>query len=55
MHNLDYKIILNETDIDIPQLIQIYHTTEIATYKSLSENYFRYVTTYENVNFYKVY
>lgn len=55
MHNLDYKIILNETDIDIPQLIQIYHTPEIAQYISLSDNYFRYVTTNENVYFYKVY
>ena len=55
MHNLTYKRMFLEDDKDIPQLITIYQTPEIALYLSISDNYFHYVTNDENVYFYKVY
>ena len=55
MHNLTYKRMFLEDDKDIPQLITIYQTPEIAQYLSISDNYFHYVTNNENVYFYKVY
>lgn len=55
MSDLTYKRLLFEDDTDIPQLITIHQTSEIAQYLSISDNYFHYVTNTENVNFYKVY
>ena len=55
MSNLTYTRMLSEYDIDIPRLITIYKTPEIARYLSISENYFHYVTNTANVFFYKVY
>ena len=44
-----------ENDVDVPQLVEIYHASEIAQYINISDNYFHYVTNNENVHFYKVY
>ena len=55
MHNLTYKRMYLEDDTDIPELITIYETPEIAQYISIGDNYFRYITNSEEVYFYKVY
>ena len=55
MHNLTYKQMCSEDDTDIPQLVTIHQTPEIAQYLSVSDNYFYYATNSENVYFYKVY
>ena len=55
MHNLTYRRMFLEDDNDIPQLITIYQTPEIAQYLSIGDNYFHYVTNNKNIYFYKVY
>ena len=50
-----YTRILSEDDADIPQLLQIYQIPDISQFLSISDNYFHYVTSTENVYFYKVY
>ena len=55
MNDLTYKRMLTENDLDIPKFISIFELPEVARYLSVSDNYFRYVTTTENVYFYKVY
>ena len=55
MSSLTYKKMIFENDVDVPQLVEIYHTPEIAQYLKISDNYFHYVTNNENVHFYKVY
>ena len=55
MSNLTYGRILLENDVDIPRLIAVYKMPEIARYLSISDNYFRYVTSTESVRYYKVY
>ena len=55
MSSLTYKKMIFENDVDVPQLVEIYHTPEIAQYLNISDNYFHYVTNNENVHFYKVY
>ena len=55
MHNLTYKRMILEDDVDIPELTAIYQIPEISRYISIADNYFRYVTNSEEVYFYKVY
>ena len=55
MRDLTYKRILHEDDADIPNLIAIYKKPEIAQYISIGDNYFHYVTTNDEVYFYKIY
>lgn len=55
MHDLTYKRMRSEDDVDIPELTAMHQIPEIVRYLSISENYFRYVTNSENVYFYKVY
>lgn len=55
MDHLTYARLLREEDTDIPELIKVYRTPEIAQYISISDNYFRYVTNSEDIYFYKIY
>ena len=55
MKNLFYRVVLSETDNDIPQLLRSYHQPSISQFISISDNYFHYVTNTENVYFFKVY
>ncbi len=55
MHGLNYIRLQSQTDRDIPQMLQVYLLPEIARFISLSDRYFEYVTSTENVYFYKVY
>lgn len=55
MNDLKYTRILSEDDVDILKLLQIYQTPSISQFLSISDNYFHYVTSTENVYFYKVY
>lgn len=55
MSNLTYRKMIFESDVDVPQLVEIYQAPEITQYLSISDNYFHYVTNNENVHFYKVY
>lgn len=50
-----YRRILSEDDADIPLLLKIYQQPSVSQFISISDNYFSYVTTTENVYFYKVY
>lgn len=53
---MDYQQITREDDADIPYLFSICKLPEISRYISIDEeNYWRYVTTTENVFYYKVY
>ncbi len=53
---MNYSQITCEDDRDIPYLHSIYKLPEIARYISIDDkNYWRYVTTAEDVFFYKVY
>lgn len=55
MHQLTYEEMVLEDDPDIPALMAVYQTPDVARYLHISTNYFRYVTGAENVHFYKVY
>lgn len=55
MSHLTYVRIRSENDPDIPFLTQMYQKPEVAEYLAVSEAYFRYVTTAEDVHFCKVY
>ena len=55
MSNLIYTKILSEQDGDISEISQIYQMPTVSRFLSISDNYFHYVTSTENVYFYKVY
>lgn len=51
-----YHSLTTEADPDIPRLMEAYHHPGVARYINLDEdNYWRYVTSNENVFYYKVY
>lgn len=53
---MNYIQITSEKDNDIPYLISIHRMPEISHFISINEeNYFHYVTTTENVFYFKVY
>lgn len=53
---MNYIQITSEKDNDIPYLISIHKIPEISHFISINEeNYFHYVTTTENVFYFKVY
>lgn len=53
---MNYIQITSEKDNDIPYLISIHRMPEISHFISINEeNYFHYVTTAENVFYFKVY
>lgn len=53
---MKYIQINSENDKDIPYLVSIHKLPEISRYVSINEeNYFPYVTTAENVFYFKVY
>lgn len=55
MPNLTYKMLLSTNDSDIIALESAYRTTDTARFLSISDGYFDYVTSTDNVHFYKVY
>ena len=55
MSKLTYKIMVSQEDKDILLINEMHSKPEIKKYISISDNYFNYVTTTENVFFYKVY
>lgn len=55
MNKLTYKRIVSQEDKDIFLISEIHSKPEIKKYISIGDNYFNYVTTTENVFFYKVY
>ena len=55
MNKLTYKRMVNQEDTDIFLINEMHSKPEIKKYISISDNYFNYVTTTENVFFYKVY
>ena len=55
MSGLVYVRLSAEADADIPRLRQIHQMPEVSRFISIGDNYFRYVTTTENLWFYKVY
>ena len=55
MKKLTYKRIVSQEDKDIFLINEIHSKHEIKKYISIGDNYFNYVTTTENVFFYKVY
>lgn len=55
MNKLKYKRMVNQEDTDIFLINEMHSKPEIKKYISISDNYFNYVTTTENVFFYKVY
>ena len=55
MNKLTYKRIVSQEDKDIFLINEIHSKPEIKKYISIGDNYFNYVTTTENVFFYKVY
>ena len=53
---MNYRQIICENDRDIPYLSSVHRLPEIAKYISIDEaNFWHYVTTSENVFYYKVY
>jgi len=53
---MKYQRMMNENDKDIPYLTSAFKLPEISCYISIDEqNYWKYVTTGENVHFFKVY
>lgn len=53
---MKYIQLTSENDNDIPYLLSIHKLPEISRFISINEaNYFHYVTTTENVFYYKVY
>ena len=55
MANLTYKKLLSASDSDITALESAYRAPDTARFLSISDSYFNYVTTTDNVHFYKVY
>lgn len=55
MSKLTYQRMLDENDSDIPKIKAVYQLRDVAQYISTSDNFFRYVTTTENVYYFKVY
>ena len=55
MTSLSYKKMTLENDADISQLLEIYNFPIISQFISIGDNYSHYVTSSENVYFYKVY
>ena len=55
MSNLTYQRMLDENDSDIPKIKAVYQLREVAQYISTGDNYFHYVTTTENVYYFKVF
>lgn len=55
MPNLTYKKLLSASDSDITALESAYRAPDTARFLSISDSYFDYVTTTDNVHFYKVY
>ncbi len=53
---MNYQQMMNENDADILYLVSIFKLPQISCYISIDEqNYWKYVTTSENVYFFKVY
>ena len=55
MNKLTYKRMVSKEDKDILLINEIHLKPEIKKFISIGDNYFKYVTTTENVFFYKVY
>lgn len=52
---MQYRLLTRENDVAIPQIRSVYKNPSIAQYISIDEtNYWKYVTSTENVWFYKV-
>ena len=53
---MKYQRMATENDADIPYLTQVFQRPEIAHYISIDEqNYWKYVTSSENIYFFKAY
>lgn len=53
---MNYQQMMNENDADILYLVSIFKLPQISRYISIDEqNYWKYVTTSENVYFFKIY
>lgn len=53
---MNYQRMMNENDKDIPYLTSVFKLPEISRYISIDEqNYWRYVTSSDNVYFFKIY
>lgn len=51
-----YRRLTDQNDADIPYLLSVYRSSDVSRYISIDEeNYWRYVTTSENVRFYEIY
>ena len=55
MSNLTYQRIFDENDSDIPKIKAVYQLREVVQYISNGDYYFHYVTTTENVYYFKVF
>ena len=55
MDNLIYEQLIDENNIEIPELKAMYQLPEVSRYLNISGNYFSYVTKTPGVYFYKVY
>lgn len=53
---MTYRLVKNFNDEDIPIIISVYKQPSISQFVSIDEeNYWRYITSTENVYFYKIY
>lgn len=53
---MNYQRMMNENDKDTPYLTSVFKLPEISRYISIDEqNYWRYVTSSDNVYFFKIY
>lgn len=53
---MNYRKLTNSEDCDIPQILSVMRLPEVSRYLSIDEqNYWKYVTTAEDVFFFKVY
>ncbi len=53
---MKYIRLIDENDIDIPSILSVYRLPEISRYISIDEkNFWIYVTSNENIYYYKVY
>ena len=55
MSKLIYQRMFDENDSDIHRIKAVYQLRDVAQYISIGDNFFRYVTTNENVYYFKVY
>ena len=55
MRKITYQRMLDENDSDIHRIKAVYQLRDVAQYISIGDNYFRYVTSTENVYYFKVY